>query len=62
MYIIMAVSLSVLLFVSYDSLSYSVIYLLISTIQTAFYEGILNEYEVCKRLNIKPDKLDKYIQ
>lgn len=36
--------------------------LLISTIQTAFYEGILNEYEVCKRLNIKPEKLDKYIQ
>jgi len=36
--------------------------LLISTIQTAFHEGILNEYEVCKRLNIKPDKLEKYIQ
>ncbi|MFS4466190.1 ImmA/IrrE family metallo-endopeptidase [Maribacter sp. 2210JD10-5] len=36
--------------------------LLISTIQTAFYEGILNEYEVCKRLNIKPEKLDSYIQ
>lgn len=36
--------------------------LLISTIQTAFYEGVLNEYEVCKRLNIKPEKLDKYIQ
>jgi len=36
--------------------------LLISTIQTAFYEGVLNEYEVCKQLNIKPDKLDKYIQ
>jgi len=36
--------------------------LLISTIQTAFYEGIINEYEVCKRLNIKPDKLEKYIQ
>jgi Zn-dependent peptidase ImmA (M78 family) len=36
--------------------------LLVSTIQTAFYEGILNEYEVCKRLNIKPEKLDKYIQ
>lgn len=36
--------------------------LLISTIQTAFYEGVLNEYEVCKRLNIKPDKLEKYIQ
>lgn len=36
--------------------------LLISTIQTAFYEGILNEYEVCQRLNIKPNKLEKYIQ
>lgn len=36
--------------------------LLVSTIQTAFHEGILNEFEVCKRLNIKPDKLDKYIQ
>jgi Zn-dependent peptidase ImmA (M78 family) len=35
--------------------------LLISTIQTAFYEGVLNEYEVCQRLKIKPDKLDKYI-
>lgn len=35
--------------------------LLVSTIQTAFYEGILNEYEVCQKLNIKPDKLDKYI-
>lgn len=35
--------------------------LLISTLQTAFYEGILNEYEVCKRLKIKPDKLYKYI-
>ncbi|MBI5731614.1 MAG: ImmA/IrrE family metallo-endopeptidase [Ignavibacteriales bacterium] len=36
--------------------------LLISTIQTAFYEGILNEYEVCKRLNIKPEKFNEYIQ
>lgn len=36
--------------------------LLISTIQTAFYEGVINEYEVCKTLNIPPDKLDKYIQ
>ena len=35
--------------------------LLISTLQTAFHEGILNEYEVCKRLKIKPDKLEKYI-
>ena len=36
--------------------------LLISTIQTAFYEGVLNEYEVCKKLNIKPDKFDEYLQ
>ena len=36
--------------------------LFITTIQTAFYEGILNEYEVCKYLNIRPDKLVEYIQ
>ncbi|MEQ9580477.1 ImmA/IrrE family metallo-endopeptidase [Marinoscillum sp.] len=36
--------------------------LFISTIQTAFYEGILSEYEVSKRLNIKPEKLEEYIQ
>jgi len=36
--------------------------LLISTIQTAFQEGVINEYEVCKRLNIKPEKIDKFIQ
>ena len=35
--------------------------LLISTIQTAFFEGVLNEYEVCQHLKIKPNKLDKYI-
>lgn len=35
--------------------------LLVSTIQTAFYEGLLNEYDVCKALNISPDKLEKYI-
>lgn len=35
--------------------------LFLSTIQTAYYEGVLNEYEVCKKLNIKPDKLEKYI-
>ncbi len=35
--------------------------LLISTVQTAFYEGILNEYQVCKTLNINPNKLDKYL-
>ncbi|MDY3334360.1 ImmA/IrrE family metallo-endopeptidase [Riemerella anatipestifer] len=36
--------------------------LLISTIQTAFYEGVINEFDVCKTLNITPDKLNKYIQ
>lgn len=35
--------------------------LFISTIQTAFYDGIINEYEVCKKLKIKPEKLEKYI-
>ncbi len=35
--------------------------LLISTIQTAFYEGIISEYDVCKALNISPDKLERYI-
>lgn len=36
--------------------------LLISTIQTAFYEGVINEYDVCKTLNISPAKLDRYLQ
>ena len=36
--------------------------LFISTIQTAYYEGILNEYEVYKKLKIKPEKLEEYIQ
>ena len=35
--------------------------LFLSTIQTAYYEGVLNEYEVCKKLNIKPERLEKYI-
>ncbi|WP_312902433.1 ImmA/IrrE family metallo-endopeptidase [Chryseobacterium taichungense] len=35
--------------------------LLISTIQTAFYEGVINEYDVCKTLNITPDKIEQYI-
>jgi Zn-dependent peptidase ImmA (M78 family) len=36
--------------------------LLVSTIQTAFYEGVISEYDVCKALNIKPEKLEKYLQ
>ena len=35
--------------------------LLISTVQTAFYEGILNEYQVCKTLNNNTKKIDKYL-
>ena len=35
--------------------------LLISTIQAAFFGGVLSEYEVCKTLNISPDKLDKFL-
>jgi len=35
--------------------------LFVSTIQTAFYEGIINEYYVCKSLNISPDKLNKIL-
>ena len=36
--------------------------LLVSTLQSAYYEGIINEYDFCKTLNIKPDKLESYIQ
>jgi len=36
--------------------------LLISTIQTAFYSGVINEFEVCKKLNISPDKFENFIQ
>ncbi|MDX9921010.1 MAG: ImmA/IrrE family metallo-endopeptidase [Paludibacter sp.] len=36
--------------------------LLISTLQTAYYEGVINEYDFCRTLNIQPDKLPKYLQ
>jgi Zn-dependent peptidase ImmA (M78 family) len=36
--------------------------MLVSTVQTAFYMGVINEYEVCKKLNIKPEKLELYLQ
>lgn len=36
--------------------------LLISTIQTAFYSGVINELEVCKKLNISPERFEMYIQ
>ena len=35
--------------------------LFISTIQTAYYEGVLNEYEVCRKLNINPEKFEQFI-
>ena len=36
--------------------------LYVSTIQSAFYEGIINEAEFCRRLNIKPEKIDNYLK
>ena len=36
--------------------------LLISTVQIAYYEGVLNESDVCKVLNISPEKLELFIQ
>ena len=35
--------------------------LLISTLQTAYYEGVINEHDFCKTLNIKPEKLPQYL-
>lgn len=35
--------------------------LFVNTLQTALYGGVINEYDFCKKLNIKPDKIDKYI-
>ena len=34
----------------------------ISTLQVAFYEGLINEHEFCKTLNIKPRQFITYIQ
>jgi Zn-dependent peptidase ImmA (M78 family) len=36
--------------------------LYVKTIQAAFFEGVINEAEFCKRLNIKADKMDKYLR
>ncbi len=36
--------------------------LLLSRIQTAFHEGVINEYDVSKMVNISPDKLEKFLQ
>ncbi|MBP9705003.1 MAG: hypothetical protein KBD79_09615, partial [Chitinophagales bacterium] len=36
--------------------------LYVSTIQSAFYEGVINEAEFCRRLNIKPERIDYYLK
>lgn len=35
--------------------------LFINTLQSALYDGIINEYEFCKKLKIKPEKMEQYI-
>jgi Zn-dependent peptidase ImmA (M78 family) len=36
--------------------------LFVKTIQSAFFEGVINEAEFCRRLNVKPINIDKYLQ
>jgi len=36
--------------------------LFVKTLQIAYHEGVINEYDFCKQLNIKPEKIDKFIQ
>jgi Zn-dependent peptidase ImmA (M78 family) len=36
--------------------------LYIKTIQSAFYEGVINEFEFCRKLNIKANKMEKFLQ
>lgn len=36
--------------------------LLVKTMQFAFLEGIINEVEFCRRLNLKPNKLELFLQ
>lgn len=32
----------------------------VNILQTARYAGVINEYEFCRKLNIKPEKIDEY--
>lgn len=32
------------------------------TLQSAYFEGVISEVEFCKRMNIKPENIDKYLQ
>ena len=34
--------------------------LFVNTLQTALYDGVINEYDFCKKLNIKPENIDQY--
>jgi len=36
--------------------------LFVSTLQSAFLDGVINEYELCKTLNLKPNQLEKYLR
>lgn len=36
--------------------------LYVNTVQSAFIEGIIGETEFCRRLNIKPDKIENYLK
>ena len=35
--------------------------LYVNTLQSALYSGVINEYDFCKNLNIKPEKIDQYL-
>lgn len=36
--------------------------LFVSAIQTAFFDGVINEYELCKTLHLKPEQFEKYLR
>lgn len=36
--------------------------LFVSAIQTAFFDGVIHEYELCKTLHLKPEQLEKYLR
>lgn len=36
--------------------------LLVHTIQSAYFEGVISESEFCRKLSIKPKEIDKYLQ
>ena len=36
--------------------------LFVTAVQTAFYDGVINEYELCKTLHLKPEQLEKYLR